>query len=1046
MDSAAPAVAGLVAPVDNSFVNLRPPAVRIGFQETGSGLDLGASALSIRDASFVEVAGSWAAAGNELVFTPAAPLQDSNYSLSIQLQDNLTNRSAAASYHFTVDTIAPPKPAVNPVASPTFNPHQTIGGAKAAYDAILLNGQEIVGHTTAVTWQYDATLSSGTNTFVFTARDRAGNVSEPETVVIVYDDVAPDPVATLGVNGAGSGTSAVLSWSYDESIQGDIAAYRIYYETAAFNSVTGLTLRAEVPAGIFTRSFENLSRGGTYYFAVVPVDVMGNFIAAVTPAAATLTDVVPPSEAGNLTVQSFADRLSFTWSHSTAGDLSGYKVYFNGAAAGAALAADRSSFEQTGLAPAAAYPFKITAVDADGNESSGASVTGYTWLENPPGLSADPKSGYVDLSWSPVAKTQYLKYYRVYVATANFTSVEGMSPKLTATAATAKAAGLTNQVPYFFAVTAVNLSGGEDKAVTAVSATPVPDQSGPAMANLKASGAVLADGLVLTEPVAFSLDAADAAGVSRVEFYLDGVLVRTDYSPAYTWYWNIVEAADGSHTLTVKAYDTLGNSAEQTFTLQVALAVPAAPVIVQPASGTLTNKAAVTVSGTGPKYSEIVFYLNDAETGPAAAVDGAGNFSASLTLAEGENRIQAAARNRAGVGPLSAAVLVTLDTSLPQAPTGLSAAALSGGQVRVAWQKPAENAAGYNLYRAQADFGTAAEAVRVNASLLAAASFTDLPPADGPWHYRVATVDSAGNESELSAGMSAVSDRTPPRAVAIAYSPHGKYDPASGRMAPGSVDIVLSVSEALQAAPFLTLTPENGVPAAIALSKVSETSYAGVFVISGEMPSGTAYAVFSGRDTVGNRGTEIDAGAAIKIDAAGPALARLVIYPQAPLKTESQNPVSVVVTIGLNEKVKPGAAPALSYLLSQPGREIVAVGGLVDIGAQSGDVQTWQGAFTLPADAGLSAAETLEFLYQAEDDLDNLSDRILAKHQFQVYQGELPPLAAPEGLKAEVLSGGRVHLAWNAVAEAAGLPALSPGAGGGRTERPFARGRRARSD
>jgi len=34
--------------------------------------------------------------------------------------------------------------------------------------------------------------------------------------------------------------------------------------------------------------------------------------------------------------------------------------------------------------------------------------------------------------------------------------------------------------------------------------------------------------------------------------------------------------------------------------------------------------------------------------------------------------------------------------------------------------------------------------------------------------------------------------------------------------------------------------------------------------------SGTAFAVFSGRDLVGNRGTEIDAGATIEVDARGP--------------------------------------------------------------------------------------------------------------------------------------------------------------------------------
>ncbi|MDF1591854.1 MAG: Ig-like domain-containing protein [Desulfobacterales bacterium] len=1029
VDSVAPALTGLIAPPNNSFVNVPPATVKIGFQEAGSGLDLNGSALAIKDSSFVEVEGSWSVSANQLVFTPAVTFQDSNYNLNIQLKDHLTNQSAAAAYHFTVDTLAPVKPVVNPVTSPTFNPNQTISGAKAPYDAILLNGQEIIGNTSATAWQYSAVLASGTNTFTFTAGDRAGNVSEATIVEIVYDDVAPDAVAILTVNGAGSGTTAVLNWTYNETFHGDIAAYRIFYETAAFDTVSALTVRAVVNAGAFTKTFQDLTRNGAYYFAVVPVDVMGNFTDSVIPVAVTLSDILPPAEVTNLAVQSFADRLIFTWTHSTSSDLSGYKVYFNSAPDGISLSADRNTYEQTGLNAATAYPFKVTAIDTDANESSGAAVTGYTFLPHPGNLSADPKSGYVDLSWSNIEKSQYLKHYRVYVSESNFSSVEGMTPKLTVTAATAKAAGLSNNVPYFFAVTSVNLSGGEDKTVAAITATPVPDLIGPEMVNLKVNGAVLTDGYTLTVPGSFSLDAVDPAGVSRVEFYLDGVLVRTDYSPAYTWFWNIVESSDGSHSLTIKAYDTLGNSAEATYSITVALAVPAAPVISQPISGTLTNKAAVTVSGSGPKYSDIIFFMNDVETGPVAAVDGAGNFSAVLTLAEGENRIQAAARNRAGTGPFSATVLVTLDTSLPQAPTGLTALALSGGQVRLTWQKPLDNVSGYNLYRAAADFSNPAQATRVNANMIATTTFTDLPSADGVYYYRVATLDSAGNESELSAPASAASDRTPPRAVSIAYSPRGKVDPVSGRMAPGSVDILLTVSEALQAAPFLTLTPENGVPATVTLGKATSTTYAGVFVITTAMPSGTAYAVFSARDAVGNRGTEISAGASIKIDTAGPAVTRLVIWPNDPVKTDAQNPVSVIMTIGLNEKVKPGTAPVLSYLLSQPGRDIIEITGLSDIGAQSGDVQTWQGTFALPDDAGLSEAETLEFLYQGADDLDNLNDRILADHQFQVYQGDLPPLAAPEGLKAEVLSGGRVRLTWNAVEEAVGYQLYRQGPG-----------------
>jgi large repetitive protein len=62
--------------------------------------------------------------------------------------------------------------------------------------------------------------------------------------------------------------------------------------------------------------------------------------------------------------------------------------------------------------------------------------------------------------------------------------------------------------------------------------------------------------------------------------------------------------------------------------------------------------------------------------------------------------------------------------------------------------------------------------------------------------------------------------------------------------------------------------------------------------------------------------------------------------------------------------------------------------------------------------------ETLSFSYKGHDDLDNPGATILAANQFQVYQGDLPPLSTPAGLKATALPGGAVKLEWQPVEEA----------------------------
>ena len=59
----------------------------------------------------------------------------------------------------------------------------------------------------------------------------------------------------------------------------------------------------------------------------------------------------------------------------------------------------------------------------------------------------------------------------------------------------------------------------------------------------------------------------------------------------------------------------------------------------------------------------------------------------------------------------------------------------------------------------------------------------------------------------------AVSDSTAPRVVSIDYNPQGPYDPVGGRMAPATVDVVLTVNEALQATPYLSIVPARRNPA-----------------------------------------------------------------------------------------------------------------------------------------------------------------------------------------------------------------------------------------
>jgi thermitase len=68
-----------------------------------------------------------------------------------------------------------------------------------------------------------------------------------------------------------------------------------------------------------------------------------------------------------------------------------------------------------------------------------------------------------------------------------------------------------------------------------------------------------ANGATVSGTISVAASASDNVGVTKVEFYLNGALAATDTSSPYSWSWNTTTVANGSHTLSSKAYDAAGN-------------------------------------------------------------------------------------------------------------------------------------------------------------------------------------------------------------------------------------------------------------------------------------------------------------------------------------------------------------------------------------------------------------------------------------------------------------------------------------------------------
>ena len=81
--------------------------------------------------------------------------------------------------------------------------------------------------------------------------------------------------------------------------------------------------------------------------------------------------------------------------------------------------------------------------------------------------------------------------------------------------------------------------------------------------------------------------------ISKVEFYVNGSLKRTDTRAPYTYSWNTTTIANGLYSLTAKAYDTAGKTGQS-------------PAVAVTVSNGVTDTTAPTVSITSPAANSTI--------------------------------------------------------------------------------------------------------------------------------------------------------------------------------------------------------------------------------------------------------------------------------------------------------------------------------------------------------------------------------------------------------------------------------------------------------
>ena len=370
----------------------------------------------------------------------------------------------------------------------------------------------------------------------------------------------------------------------------------------------------------------------------------------------------------------FATTVGLQWDAITDPELVGYKIYYQadssaqpftgtGAIQGNSPVDVQNLTTATigGLDPAHAYYIAITAYYSSGVESSYSNAVYVPELVSPTTSITSPTNnttvnGTVSVTASGNDNVGVTKL-EFYVNGA-LVATDTATPYVYSWNTSSLAAGTYTLMTKAYDA-AGNVGQSTNVAVTVVSDITAPVVSVTAPVN----------NATVSGTVAIIASASDNVGVSNVEFYANGVLLFAGNVAPYTYNWNTTTVANGSYTLTAKAYDNAGNiaqSSNKTVTVSNDTTAPTVSVFTMPSSA---NSLTVVVSSfTATDLVGVTGYLiTKTATAPAATATGwSASAPTSFTFSStGSQTAYAWAKDAAGNVSARKSATVIIDTTAP---------------------------------------------------------------------------------------------------------------------------------------------------------------------------------------------------------------------------------------------------------------------------------------------------------------------------------------------------------------------------------------------
>lgn len=260
------------------------------------------------------------------------------------------------------------------------------------------------------------------------------------------------------------------------------------------------------------------------------------------------------------------------------------------------------------------------------------------------------------------------------------------------------------------------------------------------------------DGAAVKGAINAIATATDNKAVTKVEFYINGILKSTVTTAPYTYNWNTAGLANGSYEVMAKAYDAAGNIGTDTNVVTVGngdTQAPSMPLAVKATAHAYNNVVVTWAASTD--NTAVTGYAITRNGLPLATVDAVTTYTDTTTVPGTGYSYRVTARDAAGnastpSAPASVTTPSAPDTQAPSVPTGLHATAVSSSQINLTWTASTDaiGVVGYDVYRVNG-----ADTHKVGTVTTPQFGDTGLK-AGTSYDYYVIAKDAAGNASEQS--------------------------------------------------------------------------------------------------------------------------------------------------------------------------------------------------------------------------------------------------------------------------------------------------------